>query len=177
MPKSPGRRNSSPQLTPYTLHSTLYTLHPTPYTLHPTPYTLHPTPYTLHAGAGQPYALTSERSRETPVSILGGGPTPSNRTLSPQRLRTRRGQLKRLETEKEFKPRPESGPDCLNCAKVSSQEDLRKVERDARLDPRGGQREGVLTPRTTPYRVTSLIRNSAPPGPYSRPPLRGLGLS
>jgi len=30
---------------------------------------------------------------------------------------------------------------------IQKKKDLKKVERDARLDPRGGQREGVLPPK------------------------------
>ena len=99
------------------LHPKPYTLHLTPFTLHPAPCMLHPTPHTLHPTQGE---------EGIPEKILGivalqlrpesGFERPKSGFERPE------SGLDRLESGLEQpKSGPESGLDCLVCAKFPRQ--------------------------------------------------------
>ena len=145
---------------PYTLHSTIFTPHPTSHTLLPTPYSLHPTCYTLHP---TPYTLQCVRpGRQTRVAGVRGdpaGPLKHSRLLHGKVAGTT------VPATLPSTVPPTVPPTVVPCAPHSS---THRSTRHLAVEeaPLLGV-EPLSAARNVMYRGTSLIRNSAPLGPYS----------
>jgi len=139
-------------LTPHPLHPTPDTLHPTPYTLHPTPCTEQGTRSCAHHGPCHP---TPSTAPQRDWYLIAEEPAPAPHLARPEGRAALRIVLVTV---------PRASRSC----------DLHRARHLTRC--RAGAWSLGLSASfvVLPYRGTSLMRNSAPLGPYSRTMPRAL---